>query len=217
VKTLTLTSLAAITFLSAASVASAAPGDTCGKGPGFGGPGFAGPDFGGPARLMEKFDTNKDGKITQDEIDAIEAKDFSAANKDGQGGVTIQEFEPYFWAQHREMMVRAFQRLDRDGDGQISKDEMAGRSEGLVSRLDRNGDKALSKDDLPPPPAPGEGPRGWMKWGGHDGEGHGFGRKGHGPGMMNDCGPGQGPASGMSPADNDEGGEGGPQDAAPAQ
>ncbi|WP_237151971.1 EF-hand domain-containing protein [Oryzibacter oryziterrae] len=198
-KTLTLTSLAALSLIATAGLASAAPGDSCGRGPAMG------------ARLMEKFDTNKDGKITQEEIDAVEAKNFAEANKDGQGGVTIQEFEPYFWAQHREMMVRAFQRLDRNGDGEISKEEMAGQADRLIARFDRNGDKALSRDDLPPPPKPGDEPRGWMKWGHHGGAGQDFGRMGHRMGMMGDCGPGPG---GMAPGGDEEGG---PEDAAPAQ
>lgn len=44
-------------------------------------------------------------------------------------------------------MVRAFQRLDVDGDGIISSDEMDGRFGDIVQQMDRNGDGALSVED----------------------------------------------------------------------
>lgn len=131
-------------------------------------------------RMMERFDTNQDGKITQEEIDATQAERFAAANTDGQPGVTLQEFEPAFWGEHREMMVRAFQRLDRDGDGTVTEEEFAGRTGGLVARMDRNGDGALSADDR------GER-RGW-RWGDDDEDDD------RGPMMM---GPGQGQGQGQ--------------------
>jgi hypothetical protein len=156
--------------------------------------------MGGPMRMLEQFDTDKDGKLTQAEIDAGQKAKFAEANKDGQGGVSIQEFEPFFWAQHREMMVRAFQMLDSDGDGQVTEAEISERTAGMVERMDRNGDGALSRDD--------RGGRGWgrgdrdgrgPRWGwGDDDEGRGPGM-GEGPGMGQGMGQGQGQGQGNDP------------------
>jgi hypothetical protein len=95
---------------------------------------------------------------------------FTEANSDGKDGVTIQEFEPWFWKQHREMMVRAFQRLDADGDGQVSKAEADAVSEQMLNRFDGNNDGVLSADDRP-------NRDGW----GRDGK---RGGRHQGPGMM---------------------------------
>lgn len=133
-----------------------------GRGGHHGGPGFA-------MRMMERFDADKDGKITQAEIDAAQTERFAKANSDGQGGVTIQEFGPFFAEEHRERMVRAFQRLDSDGDGQISKEEFDARTAGMVQRMDRNGDGALTRDDRPRWGRDGGPRRHWMPGADDDG------------------------------------------------
>ncbi|PIO99802.1 exported hypothetical protein [uncultured Pleomorphomonas sp.] len=181
-KALTLATISALSVITVGTVAFAA-------GPGMGPMGF-GP-AGGPMKFFADADTNKDGKLDAAEIAAYRDKMFAEANSDGQDGVTIQEFEPWFWKQHREMMVRAFQRLDADGDGQISKAEADAASDRLLSRFDRNNDGVLSSDDRPRRD-------GW----GRDGK-HG---RHHGPGMMqhrmgqND-GPDQGGPADEAPAD----------------
>jgi hypothetical protein len=194
-KTLTLSALAVAALGGAALIAlsPAAFADGGGWGGRHGGMmggmmGGMGP-MGGPMRMFQAFDTDGDGRLTQAEIDAKVDGEYASADKDGQGGVTLQEFEPWFWAQHREMMVRAFQRFDSDGDGSITKEEVTDVTGGIVRRMDRNGDEALTPDDRGR-----RGDRGWR--GGHGGrhEGRGWWRggdeEGPGRGMM---GPGEGP------------------------
>ncbi len=103
----------------------------------------------GPGKLMKDFDTNGDGQLSKEEIDAGLAKRYGEANTDGADGVTIQEFEPWFWKQHREMMVRAFQFLDKDGDGKVTEAELKDVGDRMFERADRNGDGVVSKDDRP--------------------------------------------------------------------
>ncbi len=50
------------------------------------------------------------------------------------------------WAQ--EQGGRVFQRIDTNGDGPISKDEMLAARERLFKRLDRNGDGVIDKDEI---------------------------------------------------------------------
>jgi hypothetical protein len=76
------------------------------------------------------------------------------------------------------MMVRAFQRLDADGDGKITKAEMEAAGERMLGFLDRNDDGTYSLPDRP-------AHEGW----GRDGK-HG---RHHGPGMMRWMGQDAGP------------------------
>jgi Ca2+-binding EF-hand superfamily protein len=172
-KTFTISALAAAAFFAAIPLAVAGSGGWGmhqGGGMGGMGMGMGGPMGGMAQRMMERFDANKDGKITQDEINKLQAEEFAKANTDGQGGVSLQEFEPWFYQQHRDMMVRAFQFLDRSGDGQITPDEVSALTSNAVQRFDRNNDGALSPDDRG---RRGEGRRGMHQgwWGGGDRDG----------------------------------------------
>ncbi|WP_164931939.1 EF-hand domain-containing protein [Janthinobacterium sp. 17J80-10] len=80
-------------------------------------------------------DTNKDGKLSKEELqathDAMRSKhqerheaSFKAADKDGDGALSLQEAE----AAARERTARMFERLDANKDGKLTQEEMrAGR------------------------------------------------------------------------------------------
>lgn len=172
-KALTLATISALSVVAVGTVAYAA-------GPGMGPMGM-GP-MGGPAKLFADVDTNKDGKIDAAEIAAYRDKMYAEANPSGKDGINLQDFETWFWKQHREMMVRAFQRLDADGDGKITKAEMEAAGDRMLAWLDRNDDGTYSLPDRP-------GRDGW----GRDGK-HG---RHHGPGMMQRW---SGPADDAAPA-----------------
>jgi Ca2+-binding EF-hand superfamily protein len=97
--------------------------------------------------MLENLDTNKDKKLTQEEIDAARQALLAAhdANKDGQ--LTLQEFEAVWLEQMRQMVVRQFQRLDKDGNATVTAAEFAEPLSGLVARMDRNDDGILDKSD----------------------------------------------------------------------
>lgn len=97
--------------------------------------------------FMDTFDTDKDGKVTQAEIDAVVTERFAKADANGDGGVTLEEFKPVFADTFAERRVRAFQRLDRDGDGRVTEAEFARRGERQFSRLDRDDDGNIESDD----------------------------------------------------------------------
>ncbi len=102
---------------------------------------------GGHARI-EQFDANKDGTVTQIEIDQVRTDRFAIfdANKDGK--LSLQEFEPLWLEFTRQQMVRSFQHLDPDGDAVVTKDEYLAPTRNMVTRADRNGDGQLSQQDM---------------------------------------------------------------------
>lgn len=90
--------------------------------------------------FMERFDTDRDGKVTQEEIDAKADAMFTAADSDGNGSVTLEEFKVAYAKEFSERRVRAFQRLDRDGDGKVTEEEYNRRAERMLDRMERADD-----------------------------------------------------------------------------
>ncbi len=97
--------------------------------------------------LMERFDTDKDGKITRAEFDEVRARAFGGADADGNSAITLEEFATIWQDLNNDRIVRGFQRLDTDGDLKITQDEYAARSSSFVKRHDRNGDGVVTKAD----------------------------------------------------------------------
>jgi Ca2+-binding EF-hand superfamily protein len=124
-------------------------------GPGrFGRGGQHGPhgDFrrdGGPraGRMIEAFDANKDGAVTQAEIDQFRQGQITRFDANKDGTLSLDEYQSLWLDQMRERMVDAFQEHDDDGNGQVTSEEFNKRFAGLVERLDRNEDGELSADD----------------------------------------------------------------------
>ncbi len=97
--------------------------------------------------MMERYDANKDGKLTQDEINSNRdawLKEFDANND---GKLSLDEFKQLYLKARAERIVREFQQFDRDGDAQLTLDEYQRPLADIVERMDRNGDGAISKDD----------------------------------------------------------------------
>ena len=100
----------------------------------------------GSMDLLERYDGNRDGKVTQDEIDANRAAWHAQFDGDKSGGLAIGEFEALWLKAKREEMVREFQAFDRDGDGLVTMDEYKSPMATTVADMDRNGDGALTRE-----------------------------------------------------------------------
>lgn len=81
-------------------------------------------------RRFDQLDRNKDGYITQDEVDAARTnlrnqvreravEHWKAADKDGDGAISRSEAEAGM-----PMLFRRFDQLDANKDGKITRDEM---------------------------------------------------------------------------------------------
>lgn len=107
----------------------------------------------GMQRMMERFDTNEDGKLTQEELDEARKTLLAAHDADKDGKLNLAEYEKLWLEVKRQRMVRSFQRTDRDGDASITIDEFLKPYAKMVARMDRNNDGVLDSED--------RGKRGW--------------------------------------------------------
>jgi len=116
--------------------------------------------------MMQRFDTNADGKLTQEELDGARKSLLAAHDGDKDGKLTLAEFEKLWLEVKRQRMVRSFQRIDKDGDASITLDEFLKLYSRIVERMDRNDDGVLDRQD--------QRYRGWRGWGQHmmDGKHH---------------------------------------------
>ena len=125
-------------------------------------------------------DTNSDGKVTQEELDALKAAEFAKIDTDGNGTVSAAELGAHMEAQRAERMAAQLERMikerDANGDGVLSPEEMSAgpRAGAIIDRLDTDGDGAVSQAELD---AGGERMRDRMAERGERG-GHGKGERG---------------------------------------
>ena len=134
---------------------------------------FAGPVVAkgaGPLNF-EKVDTNQDGFIDKTEAAVAQAERFAKADADGNGILSQDEMKAHRMAKRAErrdkMGAKAFEKLDTNKDGSLSKEEfdagMAARGERhkkrhgkraekrfgkMMKRLDTNKDGGLSQEEL---------------------------------------------------------------------
>jgi len=106
---------------------------------------------GGPqaAQMLMSYDTDGDGNITQDEIDAFRTARLAEFDADGNGTLSLEEYQALWLDAYRERMVDNFQRHDDDGDGIVTLEEFSEDQANMVARMDRNGDGVLNADDRP--------------------------------------------------------------------
>ena len=97
--------------------------------------------------MMERYDANKDGKLSQEEIDQNRSQWHGEFDADKSGGLSIAEFEALWLKARRDQLVREYQEFDRDGDGKVTLDEYKMPLAMLVQNRDMNGDGMLSRDD----------------------------------------------------------------------
>jgi len=69
-------------------------------------------------------------------------------DSDGDGSLTLEEYQALWLDAMRERMVDQFQAHDDDGDGRVTVEEFGERYSSLAQRLDRNDDGQVTQDDL---------------------------------------------------------------------
>lgn len=114
---------------------------------------------GGNAGLLEAFDTNKDGAVTQDEINAARGANLAKFDANRDGKLSVEEYTALWLDAVRTDMVRQFQGHDADGDGQVTADEFNARFKDAVARADVNRDGKVDATDAQRPVAQQQAPQ----------------------------------------------------------
>jgi EF hand len=138
-------------------------------GGGRGGWGGGGMMMGHALQLFEQADGDKDGRLTGAEVDGFAAANLQRFDADGNGRLGLEEFQGLWVELTRPLRVRAFQFVDGDGDGGLTQAEVREPLGRLLDRLDRNDDGSVARDELG---RPGRGPGGHDR-GGDGGPGRG--------------------------------------------
>lgn len=182
--------ISAVTLWTAAAVGLA--GAALADNGGFGMGGMGGMGGAGMTAMFDTFDADKDGKVTQAEIDAYRAAGVAEVDGDKDGLLSADELAQMHLKAMTErantMAARMLEMLDSDGDAKLSAAEMAAGPGPamMLDRLDTDGDGAISTAEMQAAQAM-MGQRGMGKdgmgmdgqeMGGH-GKGHGMGEQGH--------------------------------------
>jgi Ca2+-binding EF-hand superfamily protein len=99
------------------------------------------------AAMFDRFDADKDGVITEAEIEAARATRLAAADTNGDGALSAEEFTARAVARAAERAGRMFARFDADGDGRLSDAEMQPRRGGMMAWLDADKDGTITRDE----------------------------------------------------------------------
>jgi len=94
-----------------------------------------------------KADTNQDGQVTKAEFTEAAKTHFFTADTDGDGFLTETERKAYHEIKKNAMKDKRFEKLDANGDGAISRDEMDAAGQDSRARRDEMKAKVLEKYD----------------------------------------------------------------------
>lgn len=97
--------------------------------------------------MATEFDTNQDGRTSADELRAGLTDRLTEFDADGDGALSLPEFEALHAAMIREMTVDRFQFFDSDGDGFMTEEEMHAPAN-RMSMMERFSSVPNSSDDM---------------------------------------------------------------------
>lgn len=134
-------------------------------GMGYGGAGRMGPATGGMGQMgmmdqdmmslmrgpmMGSFDADGDGVVSGEEAHGTLQSMHAEADVNGDGSLSLEEYEALHAKMTRAMMIDRFQHLDADGDGKVTVGEMtapvdrANMPDPAMPKMDGDGDMGMS-------------------------------------------------------------------------
>ncbi len=96
--------------------------------------------------MIERFDSNGDGKLSLDEFKAGRAQRFTRMDADGDGKLSMAEIDQA--GQGMQRRVDMLKAADTNGDGFVSLDEYNASSERDFAQLDADKDGFVTADEL---------------------------------------------------------------------
>ena len=99
--------------------------------------------------MLRVLDTDNDGKVTMAEIEAEQKRLIGAADLNGDGKLSVEEFRrrgSWFQRMHTTTL---FDLMDTNGDQVLSADEIANPSARWFKRYDTNADGAIVTEEVP--------------------------------------------------------------------
>lgn len=118
---------------------------------------------GDPAKFIERFDKNGDGKLETSELPDKLRERMADVDADKDGFITVEELR----AAHQKRAEQGFARMDKNGDGALSADEVDERRWEFIKVADADGDGKVTFIELsearasgklsPPERGPGRG------------------------------------------------------------
>jgi len=140
-----------LSFCISLAACAAGPGDPGERGGppgrGRGGPGMGQPPSGAEGG-WKVYDVNGDGKVTRAEFSAVRNLCFVRVDVNGDGILSGTEVQRSLPTGPTERQSAAFSRMDRDGDGEISREENDRENDRLFRFVDTNGDGVIAGMEL---------------------------------------------------------------------
>jgi Ca2+-binding EF-hand superfamily protein len=99
-------------------------------------------------KIFDHFDSDGNGAVSKAEVDGVRKSEIKKNDTNKDGKLSLDEFEALWLGYMRERMVDHFQKLDADGDAVVTDAEIAAPLNKMMSWLDRNNDDTLTKDEL---------------------------------------------------------------------
>lgn len=103
------------------------------------------------AKLLQRLDQDADGKISRQELQAHALERFDAADADKNGSVSREEISQLRSAKKAERQAKHAARMqaaDKNADARWSMDELSKMPQRVFAKLDRDGDGMLTEQEL---------------------------------------------------------------------
>lgn len=98
--------------------------------------------------IMKRVDLNQDGKVTREEMASHSSKRFEKLDTNKDGSLTEDEIRSQMKRKADRRAKRIVRRTDTNKDGQVSRQEYFDHADKRFSRIDANGDGTITKDEM---------------------------------------------------------------------
>jgi len=97
---------------------------------------------------IARTDTDKDGKLSSTEIDGMRVRSIDRADKDGDGGLNLEEYKTAGRKPKGPGAEKQFAMIDADKNGKISPEENAAYNRNKTKMLDTDKDGFVSVQEM---------------------------------------------------------------------